>query len=88
MSVVPRDSLRWGVRLRVDRRMDLHFHLEASDGAAYLESAGPDRSLGWLEVAPHRADEVRAWLQAVADDFGIEWVNEAGHLEAPAGSQV
>lgn len=51
--------------------MWLHFHMEASDGAGYLERHPEGSLVATLEIAPGRQADVAAWLAACAADLGV-----------------
>lgn len=77
MRAVPqRNTINLRVGLDPARRMDLHFHLEASDGMATLEDSG-DPEVGLLEVAPEWLDTCLCWLRASAAELGLRWVEAA-----------
>jgi hypothetical protein len=56
------------IRIPRDRRAELHFHLEASDGMGYLEEdGGPD--LGVVHTPPELVDDMLGYLQALSAEL-------------------
>lgn len=78
MSVIPDDAIDWRVDLTTEARMWLHFHLEASDGAGYLERHPEGSRVAILEVVPGRVADVAAWLAACAAELGVHRVTGEG----------
>jgi hypothetical protein len=58
------------VRVPPEKRAELHFHLEAADGLAYLET-GPHPSIGRLDVAPGNEARLRLWLELAAAELDL-----------------
>lgn len=74
--VPPTGMVNFHIRIPRDRRAELHFHLEASDGLGYLESDGePD--LGVVHTPPELEQEMLAYLQSLGDELQLEIIKIA-----------
>ena len=69
----PRDTVPLYVTVRREARSLLHFHLEASDGMAYVEMDGPDPRHARVSVVPDQVGMIRVWLESWADELGLVW---------------
>jgi hypothetical protein len=83
MSHIPTDTTDWRIDLTTEARMWLHFHMEASDGAGYLERHPEGSLVATLEIAPGREADMAAWLAACAADLGVHAASGEG--APPAG---
>ncbi len=65
------DVVHIQIRLPRQNRAEVHFHLEASDGIAYLEQ-GEAPDLGVVHTPPDFVDEVLDWLEKLGPGLQVE----------------
>lgn len=66
----PSGMVHFHIRIPRDRRAELHFYLEASDGLGYLEEDGA-HDLGVVHTPPELEAEMLAYLQSLRDELHL-----------------